>query len=184
MMDMIMRRREMMQTPGSTPPIYPIQLFTTITTYKKNTTRGSITVLSNGFRLVSTGSANWALNINPTGTTSDFKTWAELKGHTIKFEFTVLWATTKTGATAVLSACLCDSVIDPGTRFAYEELVISITDSGLMTWTFVVPETAAEWTNNNNPSDTDFFMYRIFFHAPSGADIYIQPFACYDMGII
>lgn len=153
--------------------------------YGGTSSRGSKTQYGDGaFRIRSTGNANWSLFQNAYGSASLFKTFEDIKGHTIRFTFNVSNLTLVSGGEFLFSATLTSGITASNfTRTRYQERQDPI-ELGVNTWLFVVPTTLDGWGAGSGGSDTDYFTFRFYLHSNSGSDITVSEFSAYDLGII
>ena len=151
--------------------------------YGGRSTRGSITQYGDGaFRIVSTGAANWSLYQNPYGDASLFKTFDDIKGHTILFTIEITNLTLVTGASFSLSYALTGNTSSNFSRTRYSD--ISDLNLGTNEFRVVIPTALDGWESGSGGSDSDRFTYRFYLNSASGSDITVNKFEAFDLGII
>lgn len=159
--------------------------------YGKGHTGGSVTFNQDGsVTFISTGKTNWGLCYSPYGDASAFKTFEQIKGHTVRLVYNIDWTSTTSTTRLITSAhFFTDLTKYDMTRLRYTNYIDSnenpeyLTDrSGFVD--LLIPNDVSSWDGTETVTDASYLGFRTYFISNSaGANMTItQRF--YDLGVL
>ena len=156
-----------------------IELYSDSTLYK-NLTTGTITEVTGGVDIASTGTASWNLYAFPE---TNLPRFGDLNGHTIRFEWSI--DATPNGSTNefVIAFDASDSRTSTS-RLKYCALAktVSSDPDGSGTYDFVV--SSSIWTGGTGTvTDTSYLRFRVYLNGKSGASAQYR-YKFYDLGVL
>lgn len=163
--------------------------------YGAGTTGGTVTFNQDGtVRLVSTGdSSTWGLCFSPYGSASAFKTWGDLKGHTVRLAYKITWAGKNSTTRLTAAGHLCSDLSRyDATRLRYSsffdtnrEADASMLENKEGYVDLLIPSAASGWESGSSAvSDSNYFSFRTYLvTSAAGADVTLD-FKFYDMGVL
>lgn len=159
--------------------------------YGYGSSGGTVTFNQDGsITFISTGNTHWGLCYSPYGDANAFKTFEQIKGHTVRLVYTIDWTST-TASTRLLTSAhfFTDLTKYDMTRLRYTNYFDSnanpeylIDRNGYVD--LLIPNDVSSWDGTGTVTDSSYFGFRTYVISnTAGANVTItQRF--YDLGVV
>lgn len=144
----------------------------------KSTTTGTVTQVTDGFNMTSTGAASWTIY---AFTSDGLPTYGQLSGHTIHVDYSIEALNTTAGDEFPLTFDAASTATGGG-RLRYFNIASATHDTPAVSGSYEFVVGSSIWTGGTGTvTASSFLRYRVYCHAGSGASVQFR-FKFYDKG--